>query len=284
MAGWATPSPGSGRRLRAGHERLQRAAFAGGLQGGDDDADVTQTVVAVGWRAVPSRKDLENSISSGAKLFGPFELALRELVADSQCRFLRGFVFLSQTLFTYDPATTLLASVTDSLGRVTTYAYDANGNMISTTALAGTAAAVTTSYTYNAFGDVLTSTDPLQRTSTFVYGDLGDLLEVHDPLGNVTTMTYDGQGLMQSVTNALGQTVTLGYDGPDLRSMTDPLGRTAKGFHDAAGRLRSVSNALGQRSLLTYDGAGRLLEADDPMGNSVKFGYDVNGNMISSWA
>jgi RHS repeat-associated protein len=186
------------------------------------------------------------------------------------------------TTFTYDPATTLLASITDSLGRVTTYAYDANGNVISTTALAGTAAAVTTSYTYDAFGDVLSSTDPLQRTSTFVYDNSGDLLEVHDPLGNVTTLTYDAQGLMQSVTNALGQTVTLGYDGADLSSMTDPLGRTAKGFHDAAGRLRSVANALGQRSLLTYDGAGRLLEADDPMGNSVKFGYDANGNMISS--
>jgi YD repeat-containing protein len=52
------------------------------------------------------------------------------------------------TTWQRDPSTNEVTSVTDALGRVTDYTYDYMGNLNSITRLAGTAQAVTTSYTY----------------------------------------------------------------------------------------------------------------------------------------
>ncbi len=61
-----------------------------------------------------------------------------------------------------------LQSVTDALGRVTSFDYDANGNTTRVTRLAGTPNAVTTTFSYESQFNHLTSvTDPLGHSSTF---------------------------------------------------------------------------------------------------------------------
>jgi YD repeat-containing protein len=64
----------------------------------------------------------------------------------------------------------LLQSVTDSLGRVTSFDYDGLGNTTRVTRLDGTPNAVTSTFAYNGpFAQLSSATDPLNHTSTFSY-------------------------------------------------------------------------------------------------------------------
>ena len=95
------------------------------------------------------------------------------------------------TTYERDPATNLLLSTTDPLGRQTAYSYDGAGNVTSVTRLAGTSEAVATNFTYDPTFNQMTS--------------------VTDPLGHSTTLAYDVQGRLTRITNALGQASTAAY-------------------------------------------------------------------------
>ena len=64
---------------------------------------------------------------------------------------------------TYDPTFNQPLTSTDPLGQVTSYAYDATGNLTTLTDPLGHS----TTFTYNAFGQPVTATDALGNTSTF---------------------------------------------------------------------------------------------------------------------
>ena len=81
----------------------------------------------------------------------------------------------------------LMKSVTDALGRTTSYDYDANGNLARITRLDGTPEAVTTTFTHESqFNCLATVTDPLNHTTIFNYDSLGNLTSVVDPLNQPT--------------------------------------------------------------------------------------------------
>src|SRR5262249_23051972 len=65
--------------------------------------------------------------------------------------------------------------------------------------------------TYNAFSEVLTSSDGLGHVTTSSYDSNGNLTRVQDPLGNVTSYTYSN-GLIRTQVDALGRTTSYGYD------------------------------------------------------------------------
>jgi len=61
----------------------------------------------------------------------------------------------------------VVQSVSDQLGRQTAYAYDSMSNVMSITRLAGTFNAVTTSFTYDAtFNQLTSTTDPINHAWT----------------------------------------------------------------------------------------------------------------------
>jgi YD repeat-containing protein len=85
---------------------------------------------------------------------------------------------------TWDTTFNLPATITDG-NRVLSFAYDANGNLLTRTVTApGTAS--TWSYTYNSAGQALTATDPVGHVTTYAYDALGDLAKITNALGQVT--------------------------------------------------------------------------------------------------
>ena len=96
------------------------------------------------------------------------------------------------TRYAFD-SSSRLASVTDALGRETSYSYDAAGNIDVVTRPGG----ATTQFDYSAAGNLLSSTDPLDRESTF---------------------TYDAQNHPTSFTNARGKTWTYTWTGTTATS------------------------------------------------------------------
>ena len=177
--------------------------------------------------------------------------------------------------------TNLVLSTTDALGRQTTFAYDALGNVTSITRLAGTAAATVTSLTYEPTFSQLTSlTDPMGHTTTLGRDSLASLTSVTNAMGEQTTLAFNAAGQPVSITDAVG-TTRLAYDLGDLVSITDPLGQTTTRVIDKAGRVVSVTNPLGQQTRYGYDGLDRLLQITDPIGGIIGFSHDPNGNLLT---
>jgi RHS repeat-associated protein len=175
-----------------------------------------------------------------------------------------------------------LKSVTDALGRTTSYDYDALGNRSRTTSLDGTANASTTTFTYDPqFQELATVTDPLGHTTTFSYDTSGNLTSVTDPLNHQTSMTYNGDGQIATISDPMNNTVQFGYFSGDLVRIADPLGNTTTRFVDLAGRLTSTTDALGNTTKFQYNGYNLVTGITDAQGNSTASTYDGNGNLLT---
>ena len=74
--------------------------------------------------------------------------------------------------------TDALIALTDPLGRLTCQTYNASGSILTRTLLAGTANAVTYTYTYGAYGQLTSVTDPLSHTTTFGLDSFGRVTSI----------------------------------------------------------------------------------------------------------
>lgn len=202
------------------------------------------------------------------------------------------------TSFAYDAAGNLV-TVTDPLSQITRYAYDGYGQLLSAT----DARANTTTYAYAAAGDLTTITAPGGAVTTLTYDGAGRLTGVIDPNGQTTTTAYDTASRVASVTNALNQTTGFAYDAVgNLTSITDPLGRsTTFGYnernqrttvtdplggvttyaYDAVGNLSSVTDPLGKVTTSTYDALNRVTATTNPLGQTTRLAYDTSGNVTA---
>ena len=142
--------------------------------------------------------------------------------------------------FQYTADTTQVISATDPVGRTTFYDYAGNENdlLMRRQSTGGSNSVVlearvydptipahkpkkivdasgqATSFTYNAQGQVLTSTDPLNETTTYSYAGPvnGYLYSVTRAVpGATTTYTYDSAGRRSSVTDSEGYELTFAY-------------------------------------------------------------------------
>ncbi|CAN5528881.1 hypothetical protein BH11PLA2_BH11PLA2_49400 [soil metagenome] len=149
------------------------------------------------------------------------------------------------------------ASVTDPLGRITRFGYDAAGNLTNS----------------NSGGGLVNG---------FEYDSRGNLVSFNDPAGNKTRYTYDSRGDVTSLTDALGNTTTYSYDSEsNLVSIAYPQGPQQSFTYDGLGNPIGSVNRRGQAIAYTYDSAGRLTHKTSPAGN-VSYAYDSAGRLTSS--
>ena len=206
-------------------------------------------------------------------------------------------------------------STTDALGETTSYAYnlatntttvkyppDANGNT-------GTAL-----MTYDSYGMLLTSTDPLGLTTTNVYDANHNLISVTDPLGHTNSYTYDSNGNktsstypatassknttsyitynqyseQTSATDELGNVRIFNYDTNYLpQSTTDSLGVVASYLFNANGTLQAgavgydLTAQPAMASQYTYDANGNMASTTDALGRTTSYAYNLLGNKIA---
>ncbi len=182
-----------------------------------------------------------------------------------------------------DPVTGLITSHTDATGRTSAYTYDAKGNQLTHTVLAGTAnALVVSSRSYTSdFSQLASVTDALGRTTTLHYNTKGDVIEVIDASGNHVTQSFSNAGQLQRRTDALGGQTVMEYAGHDLAKVTDPLNHSTRYFADNLGRPRSLVDPLGNVSAVAYDSMDRVTSKTDPASQSIAQGFDASGNLTS---
>jgi RHS repeat-associated protein len=205
----------------------------------------------------------------------------------------------------------------DRIDRITNYAYDAQGNMLSKTARASEANLATWSWTYNAKGQPLTVTDADGHVTSYAYYPDGDLSSVTEPPDApsgpqaVTTYQYDGAGRVTSVTDPRGRVTQYGYDarnrvtgityndgtveshvygtGADanlLIQSTDRLGIVTQYQYDAVGREMTRTEAAGRPEAVqqswTYLAGTSLPSTFTDRGNLTKHQYDAYNRRVET--
>jgi YD repeat-containing protein len=207
---------------------------------------------------------------------------------------------------------------TDAEGFSTSTVYDDFGNQISVTdgqylvspgdplysaAKAAQSSPQTTTYTYDAGGRVVSTTDALGQVTAFTYDSFGNRTSKTDANGHVSRSSYDFDNRLIAETDALGNTLTKRYDLlGNLVAATDALGNTTSYTYDADGRATSTTDAVGSVTRYQYDALGNRVQVIDPRGfvgttyyNADKevvlsvdndgyatgFTYDANGNILS---
>jgi YD repeat-containing protein len=139
---------------------------------------------------------------------------------------------------------------------------------------------------YNAVGNVVNTTDPLNYTRTFSYDALNRHTPSIDALGDTTTITYDANSNVVNVIDPDGNNTTFTYDALNRKAReVDPLGHTATVPYDAAGRLASSTDRDDRRDTYAYDADGRLLTetwvVSGSTVNTLTFTYDADGNKLT---
>ena len=214
--------------------------------------------------------------------------------------------------FTYD-SNGYMASQADWNGNLTTYVNDSHGQVTSVTEAAGTPQArtttvtyhptfhlpvqvvepgVTTDFSYDSDGNVLTktltdtttttvpySTSGIKRVWTYAWSN-GLLASVKDPRNNATRFAYDGSGTLIGTTDALGHVthVTQHTPGGLPQTIVDANGVTTQLTYDARLRLAASTVNTGGGVLTTtytYDQAGNLLGTTLPDGSQLTNTYDA---------
>lgn len=210
-----------------------------------------------------------------------------------------------------------LCSVTDPLGHVTSYTYDAIGNVLSITdplihvqhytytALNDVSVANgprtdvtdTTSHGYDGNGNVTTITDAFSKVTTLNYADAANpglvtsIVEpdtAGDPVGShITTFTYDAYGNRTSVKDALNNTTTSAFDlGGRMTSVTDAMtpSRTTLFTYDPRNLLLTVEdpfNGPTHKTAYTYDAVGSRKTVTNARGYTTTYDYDNKRRMIT---
>ena len=191
----------------------------------------------------------------------------------------------------------------DGLGRPATH-VDING--------------VTTSYTYDARGSVLTTTTD-NRTTSYTYNHDRQISTISSPDGNIVRYQYNAAGRLESVGNALGEIARMAVNMSDnsvratsprhyaefqgsvpvaaattefskgtfLDSLGRPYtmlgnnGQRVQRRYDNNGNLISSTDAQNRVSLYEYDAANRLTRSTAPDGGVTIMEYDAQGNLAS---
>jgi YD repeat-containing protein len=159
----------------------------------------------------------------------------------------------------------------------------------------------TSSYSYDAAGRILTSTDSLSRTTSYAYYSataftgadpnavghtIGDLQSITNPAGHITTFdSYDKTGRILQTTDPKGVVTVMSYTPRGWISTvttTAPgqTARTTRYSYDGVGQLTGVSHPDGSTLSYSYDAAHRLVGVTDAKGNSMTYTLDNMGNRI----
>lgn len=169
----------------------------------------------------------------------------------------------------------------------TTYAYDADSELVCQASANATALSVacpasgsvakTTRNAYDTAGELTASTDANGHKATYAYDSDGNQTSVTDASGNKTTTSYDLDNRVTAVTNganaAGSSTITTTYD--------VPAGTGACPAAGGASYCTTTTNPRGAGTIHVFDSTDHEIETVRPGSHVTHFTYDLVGNRTS---
>ncbi len=195
------------------------------------------------------------------------------------------------TQYGYDDAGNL-TTITDPLSRITTYGFDADNRQTSMRAPNPSDGSGTggpeQSVTYDALGDVISSTDANGNETDYTYDEMGRVLTITGPAPTtggdrpVTTYTYNADGQVLTMTDPMGHLTQYQYDDfGELVQETLPSLAVLNWSYDADGNLISYEDGPGHTTTYAYNNRNWKTSETDPLSGETNYGYDLAGNMTS---
>ncbi len=211
----------------------------------------------------------------------------------------------SRTQSAYNVTGTVSAS-TDAESAVTSYSYNAFGELVGQvdpissgvtreitrtydrrgllrTAILDAASGglqLQTAIAYDAFGRAINTTDPDNKVRATTYDRAGRTLTVTDPLSGVTTYTYDGRGAVLTVQDRLNNTTTFAYTAFNRSvTMTTQEGIVTTTTNNRHGQALTITDGASRTVTFTYDKDGALKTSTDALSNQIQHTYDKAGRL-----
>ena len=221
------------------------------------------------------------------------------------------------TTFAYAPNSEC-TSITDDLGRVTTFAYDTAcrpssvsspggksviavlrdqaGNVTQTTQtdqpdLGGPPQVFAWAKVYDALNRPISTTDNVGNSHRFAYDSRDNCVSAPDANGNETVYGYDGlsrtvQYAVYQGQESLGIVMSSGqfaYDDNDrCISSTDANGNVTLSAYDSLDRPTQTTQADGTHHSLVWSPRSNLIQETDANGTVILHAYDLNDRCIAS--
>ncbi len=270
--------------IRRGGKQRVFVPVPGGFQGAPGDF-ATLTFVDGAFRLRESNGSIIRFLPNGKPNFIEDTNGNRTTAVYAGDR-LTGYAdsFGDQVTYTYN-AQGRIQQVTDAVGRVTAFAYDAAGehlrsvsDPLGTTAftyITGQGAArehAVASVTFPGNSHQFFEYDAQGRlTRTFLDGGAQEVRYAYEALAGVTSIDLSGDRTTLLV-NDLGQ--------PGLAQ--DPTGRITRFFYDANQQLVRVEGPDGSRGEVGYDEQGNPTRSLDPRGQRLDVGYELGLNRLLS--
>ncbi len=178
------------------------------------------------------------------------------------------------TTFEYDVCDNLI-SETDPMGNITTYEYDKNENLTSIINAKG----VATTYTYDNDNDLLLSESFQGISKHYTYNEDGSIKTYTSPNGDDLSYTYDEKGRITSN----GVATYNYYPDGQLQSVARN-GKAIVYTYDALGRVASVAYD-GQTVGYAYDNNSNMTKIIYPGDLEVNYGYDALNRLttVEDW-
>ena len=202
-----------------------------------------------------------------------------------------------------------LSKITDPMGNVTTFHYDANDNLKVTRHFGqtndvlgsvGNVRLAESRYEYDGLDRPVVGRDSFftastqapigdgERTTLFAYALNGQCTSLTDDLGRVTAYTYDTVGWLASESSPDSKTVFAKFRDragnvtaasttsiPDLGGPPQTFSRT--NVFDSLNRCISTTDNVGNTNRYAYDSLSRLVQSTDPRGIRTFYSYDLLG-------
>ena len=181
----------------------------------------------------------------------------------------------STLAYTYDQAHRL-TRVQDGLGNMIVYTLDAMGNRTREDVFDfGGVLARTRGRTFDSLNRLATEIGAVGQTTTYSYDANGNVTSVADPLGHVTSSSYDALNRLTQLLDPNNKSTAYSYDaGRNLAQVTDARGNITNNTHDALGNQIKLSCPDTGISQNTFDAAGNLLTKVDARGVSSTYIFD----------
>jgi RHS repeat-associated protein len=187
--------------------------------------------------------------------------------------------------FNYEPFHTTITN--KATGAITDKWFTSSDEPYRITYGSGTAQATTTTFAYNAAGQMTRRTDGNGHATTYGYDAQGNRTSEKDALGHETKWTYNSAHEVVSMTTPRGETTTIKRDGSgNVESISRPAPgettQTTSFEYGEHGQLESLTDPLGHTWSYGYDSYGDPTSETDPLGHTQTLGYDKDSRLVST--
>ena len=175
-----------------------------------------------------------------------------------------------------------LTRIISPSGRTVDYEYDLLGRKTAEIFAAGTGAASSNLFQYDAVGNLTNRIDALGNQWKTFYDSASRPASAVDPLGRTNSWTYDMGGNRLTATRPDGTASTNYYDSMDrLVKTVDALNQTNSFAYNAHGQLTTLTDAKGNVTTWAFDALGRQTNKVYADSNGDTYRYDAVGHLTN---